>query len=147
MPKIKRFGWGVLAVLVIALGLVACGDNTPTPTAASTPRIASPATSGPNLSQAKIINEQSNDSTMQVKVGESLVAAFDPGLSWSFQLEPANAGTLIRSTLSLPQPYQMEFKAQKAGTVTIKAEGACRPEPGKLCNQAIFIYTITVNVN
>ncbi|MEI6044320.1 MAG: hypothetical protein WCS37_08015 [Chloroflexota bacterium] len=150
MKKVRKLAVSLFLILVVALVLTACGDNA-TVTTIPTTRAVPSNTAGASVSNkaAQIITEKDDNSTLRVKVGENLLTGFDPALSWSFQLEP-NSGSpniLLRSNQVVPEPYQVKFEAQQPGTVNLRVEGACRTEPGKLCHQAIFVYTVTITVN
>jgi len=144
MTRIKNWGFGFLFSLITGLMLVACGDNTPTPV--------TPPTIAASPAAAKVITEKDGDTTLQLKVGQTMLAEFDQNLTWNFAFEPApnNNATPVVLALSpdkVAAPYQAKFEAQHPGTATIVAQGACKQEPGKICNKAIFLYNISVTVS
>lgn len=153
MKNFKRFGFALFLVVILSLGLAACGESTATP--APTPRVVPSNTSSSGASttsaaQPRTFSEKDTQSTLQLKVGETLLANFSPEMNWSFQLDPgttANKPVLTSITQGVQEPYQAKFEAQNPGTVVINAAGSCKPEPGKLCHQAIITYDITITVS
>jgi hypothetical protein len=147
----KWLAFSLLLAGLFSLLLVACGEPTstslPTPLPTATAGVTAAATSA---TAPRIISEQDNDATLQLKVGESLLAGFSPEMAWDFKIDAADGSTkniLTTVTQGVQEPYQARFQAQSPGTAIIKAEGSCKPAPGKLCHQAIITYDVTVKVS
>jgi len=119
------------------------------PVATATPRPAPVATTTVPAKgsggQSHTFTEKDNNGSVQLKVGDTLLAQLNPELDWNFEVIPSNG--VLSAPAPAAKPYEDSFKALASGTVQIKAFGKCHPVPDKVCFQAIISQMITVNVS
>ncbi len=114
---------------------------TPRPAPVATTTVPAKASGG----QSHTFTEKDNNGSVQLKVGDTLLAQLNPELDWNFEVIPNNG--VLSAPTPAAKPYEDSFKALAAGTVQIKAFGKCHPVPDKVCFQAIISQIVTVNVS